>query len=93
LKILREYIQVNKARGYIRKSESLAGYPILFAPKKDGKLRLCVDYRYLNDITVKNRYLLLLPEEIRDRLRGATIFTKIDLRDGYHNIRIKKGEE
>ena len=84
---------MNKVRGYIRKSELLAGYPILFALKKDGKLRLYIDYRYLNDITVKNRYLLLLPEEIRDRLREATIFTKIDLRDGYYNIRIKKGEE
>ena len=65
----------------------------MFVPKKDGKLRLCVDYRKLNDITVKNRYPLPNIHELRDRLSRAKIFTALDLRDGYHLIRIAKGEE
>jgi hypothetical protein len=93
LKILREYIQENLAKGFIRKSESPAGFPILFVPKKDGKLRLCVDYRKLNDITVKNRYPLPNISELQDRLSGAKFFTALDLRGAYNLIRMKKGEE
>ena len=58
LKAVREYIDENLAKGYIRESDSLAGFLILFVLKNDGTLRLCVDYRKLNDITRKNRYLL-----------------------------------
>ena len=58
LKTLREGFDKDLARGFIRKSTSLAGYPILFIPKKNGSLQQCVDYRKLNDITIKNRYLL-----------------------------------
>ena len=65
----------------------------MFVPKKDGTDRLCVDYRQLNDITVKNRYPLPNIAELTDRLSRAKIFTALDLRDGYHLIRIKKGEE
>ncbi|KAK1911204.1 hypothetical protein P3342_011806 [Pyrenophora teres f. teres] len=65
----------------------------MFVPKKDGKLRLCVDYRKLNDITIKNRYPLPNITELRDRLSRAKIFTALDLRDGYYLIRIAKGEE
>jgi hypothetical protein len=90
---LRDYIKLNLARKYIRRSESPAGYPIIFVPKKNGELRLCVDYRKLNDITVKNRYPLPNITELRDRLSHAKVFTALDLRDGYHLIRIKKGEE
>ena len=79
--------------GWIRHSASEAGAPILFVPKKDGTLRLCVDYRGLNAITVKNRYPLPLVGEIMDRLSGATIYTQLDLRDAYHRLRIRKGDE
>jgi transposase InsO family protein len=93
LEILREYIKENLAKGFIRKSESPAGFPILFVPKKDGKLRLCVDYRKLNDITIKNRYPLPNISELQDRLSGAKFFTALDLRGAYNLIRMKKGEE
>jgi hypothetical protein len=93
LKALREYLEENLRKGYIRPSTSPAGYPILFVPKKNGKLRLCVDYRQLNDITIKNRYPLPLISELRDRLYGAQWFTKLDLKGAYNLIRIKEGEE
>ena len=79
LKVLREYIDKSLAKGYIRPSKSLAGYPTMFVPKKDGTDRLCVDYRRLNDITVKNRYPLPNITELRDRLSRAKIFTALDL--------------
>lgn len=90
---LRKYIDTNMEKGWIRPSSSSAGYPIIFVPKKDGSLRLCVDYRQLNEITKKNRYPLPLIEEIQDRFRGTTWFTGLDIRDAYHKIRIKEGEE
>ena len=93
LKVLREYIDENLKKGFIRESKSPAGYPILFAPKKDGSLRLCVDYRKLNDITIKNRYPLPNIGELQDRLGQAKIFTKLDLRGAYNLIRMKEGEE
>lgn len=91
--MLREYLDENLAKGFIRKSESLTGYPILFAPKKDGTLRLYVDYRKLNDITVKNRYPLPNIGELQDRITGANWFTKIDLKGAYNLICMKEGEE
>ena len=93
LEALREYIDKNQKKGYIRPSKSPARYPILFVPKKDGRLRLCVDYRRLNEITVKNRYTLPLIHEMQDRIRGARFFTKLDLRDAYYKIRMREGEE
>lgn len=93
LRALAEYLETNLARGWIRKSESPAGAPILFSKKKDGSLRLCVDYRGLNKITVKNRLALPLISETLDRVVGAARFTKLDLRDAYHRIRIKRGDE
>lgn len=93
LQVLKEYIETYLRKGYIRPSQSSAASPILFIPKPGGKLRLCVDYRALNDITIKDRYPLPRIDELRDRLRKAKYFTKLDLRDGYHLIRIKKGEE
>ena len=71
LAALREFLEENLAKGFIRESKSPVGAPILFAPKKDGSLRLCVDYRGLNAITVKNRYPLPLITEIIDRVTGA----------------------
>lgn len=93
LEVLREYIQENLDKGFIRHSKSPAGAPVLFVPKKDGGLRLCVDYRGLNAITIKNRYPLPLIGEIMDRVSGSTWFSKIDLKDAYYRIRIKAGDE
>ena len=69
--------------GFVRPSDSPHGAPVLFVPKKDGSLRFCIDYRWLNKKTVKNRYPLPLPEELFDRLGRARVFSKIDLRSGY----------
>jgi transposase InsO family protein len=93
LEALREYIDKMLQKGFIRRSESPAGYPVLFVPKKNGKLRPCIDYRKLNDITIKNRYPLPNIGELRDRLAHAEIFTALDLRGAYNLIRIKEGEE
>ncbi|QSS48817.1 hypothetical protein I7I53_08944 [Histoplasma capsulatum var. duboisii H88] len=93
LEELWKYIDKNQEKGFIRLSTSPAGYPVIFVPKKDGSLRLCVDYRQLNKITVKNRYPLLLIEEIQDRFAGAKWFTALDLQGAYTHIRIKPGEE
>jgi hypothetical protein len=93
LRVLREYIESSLAKGWIQKSESPAGAPILFAQKKDGTLRLCVDYRGLNKVTIKNRYPLPLINETLDRLSGARFFIKLDLRDVYYRIRIRRGDE
>jgi hypothetical protein len=93
LEVLRQYLQENLEKGFIRYSKSPAGSPILFVPKKDGTLRLCVDYRGLNAVTIKNRYPLPLISEIMDRVSGATCFSKIDLKDAYYRIRIKPGDE
>jgi hypothetical protein len=90
LEALRQYLEENLAKGWIVESESPAGSPILFVPKKDGGLRLCVDYRGLNKVTIKNRHPLPLIGEILDRLSGATIFTKLDLKDAYHRIPIRR---
>ena len=93
LDVVRDYIEKFLKRGWIRRSRSSAGAPILFAKKKDGSLRLCVDYRGLNAITQKNRHPLPLIQESLDRLGSATVYTKIDLRDAYHRLRIKAGDE
>jgi len=81
------------SQGKITHSQSPAGAPIFFVPKPDGHLRLCVDYRQLNKLMILDKYPLPLMSELRDRVAGATIFTKLDFKDGYHLIRIKKGDE
>jgi hypothetical protein len=93
LAALREFLEENLKKGFIQESKSPAGAPILFAPKKDGGLRLCVDYRGLNSISVKNRYPLPLITEIMDRVQGAQYFSKFDLKDAYYRLRIKAGDE
>jgi hypothetical protein len=93
LKTLKAYIETNLANGFIQRSSSPAAAQILFGKKKDGGLRLCVDYWALNSATIKNRNPLPLLSEMLDRLRGARIFTKLDLQNVYHLIRIKEGDE
>ena len=88
---LRTYLDENLRNGFIQPSKSPAGAPILFVKKKDGSLRLCVDYRGLNRITIRNRYPLPLIPELLDRLRTAKVFSKIDLRGAYNLVRIKPG--
>src|SRR5580692_3178868 len=90
---LREYLNKGLDRGWIQHSISPAGAPILFVPKKDGKLRLCVDYCALNAVTRKNQHTLPLISEILDRLNGAQYLTKIDLQDAYHRIAIAKEDQ
>ena len=74
------------AKGYIRQIKSPYGAPVLFVDKKDGKSRLCVDYRALNKVTVKNSYSLPRIDDLFNRLAGAKYFSRIDLRSGYHQI-------
>lgn len=93
LKALHEYIKENLAKGFIRRSESPAGAPILFVKKKDGSLRLCVDYRGLNKVTTPNRCPLPLISETFDQLGRAKYFTKLDMRGAYNLLRIAKGDE
>ena len=71
-------------KGFIRPSVSPWGAPMLFVKKKDGTLRLCDDYRQLNKMTVKNKYLLPMIDDLFNQLKGASVFLKIDLRSGYH---------
>jgi len=77
-------------KGFIRPSTSPFGAPVLFVHKKEGTLRLCVDYHALNKVTIKNQYPLPRIEELMDRLAGAKYFSKIDLYSGYHQICIKE---
>uniref|UniRef100_A0A8H7TPE3 Reverse transcriptase domain-containing protein n=1 Tax=Bionectria ochroleuca TaxID=29856 RepID=A0A8H7TPE3_BIOOC len=93
LQTLREYIDDMLAKGYIRLLTLSAGYPVMFVLKKNGKLRLVVDYRQLNKITRKDRTPLPLITELRDRLWGKRWFTALDLKGAYNLIRIKEGDE
>ena len=77
-------------QGFIRSSTSPWGAPVLFVKKKDGTLRLCVDYRGLNQATIKNKYPLPLIEELFDQLKGARVFSKLDLRQGYYQLRVRE---
>ncbi|GJS65780.1 putative reverse transcriptase domain-containing protein [Tanacetum coccineum] len=75
-------------KGFIRPSSSPWGAPVLFVKKKDGSFRMCIDYRELNKLTVKNRYLLLRIDDLFDQLQGSSIYSKIDLRSGYQQLRV-----
>ena len=77
-------------RRLIRPSTSPWGAPVLFVKKKDGYLRLCVDYRRLDRVTIKNKYPLPRIDDLFDQLKGSTYFSKIDLRSGYHQMRVKE---
>jgi hypothetical protein len=90
---LKKYIDEMLDKGFIRKSNSPAGAGVFFVPKKDKSKRLCVDYRGLNELTVRNSFPMPLISELLDRVRRAKIFTKIDLRGAYNLVRIKPGDE
>ena len=77
-------------KGFIRPTVSPWGAPVLFVKKKDGTLWMCIDYRQINKVTVKNKYTLPRIEDLFDQLRGASIFSKIDLRSGYYQLRVKE---
>ena len=77
---------VNK--GFFRPSTSPWGAPVLFVKKKDGSMRLCIDYRELNKVTIRNQYPLSRIDDLFDQLQGAKVFSKIDLRSGYHQLRV-----
>ncbi len=93
LETLKAYIKNNLASGFIRRSKSPAGAPILFNKKSDSSLRLCVDYRGLNNLTIKNRYRLPLVGESFDRLGQTRRFTQLDLTNADHRMRIREGDE
>ena len=76
-------------KGFIRPSASPWGAPVLFVEKKDGSLRLCIDYRQLNQVTIKNKYPLPRIDDLFDQLQGAAVFSKIDLRSGYYQLRVR----
>jgi hypothetical protein len=92
LKELKKQLTELQEAGYIHPSSSPWGAPVLFVQKKDGSQRMCVDYRSLNDVIVKNKYLLPHIEDLFDSMRGARVFSKIDLQSGYHQIKIRPSD-
>lgn len=90
---MNNYIETSLQAGLIRPSSSPAGAGFFFVDKKDGSLRPCIDYSPLNAITIKNRYPLPLISSAFELLQDAKIFTKLDLRNAYHLVRIREGDE
>ena len=90
---MEKYLTESLAAGIIQPSSSPAGAGFFFVGKEDGTLRPCIDYRGINVMMVRNRYPLPLMDTAFDLLQGATIFTKLDLRNAYHLVRIKEGDE
>ena len=84
LKELKVQIEEMVNKGFVRPSTSPWGAPVLFVKKKDGSMRLCIDYRELNKVTIGNQYPLPRIDDLFDQLQGAKVFSKIDLRSGYH---------
>ncbi|KAK9153378.1 hypothetical protein Sjap_000858 [Stephania japonica] len=89
---LRSQLEELLQKGFIHPSMSPWGAPVLFVKKKDGSLRLCIDYRKLNQVTIRNRYPLPRIDDLFDQLAGAKFFSKIDLRSGYHQLRIRESD-
>jgi hypothetical protein len=85
---LKKQIVELQLKGFIRPSSSPWGAPVLFVKKKDGTQRMCMDYRSLNEVTIKNKYPLPRIENLFDQMKGASVFSKIDLRSGYHQLKI-----
>jgi hypothetical protein len=92
LKELKTQLTELQEAGYICLSSSPWGAPVLFVQKKDGSQQMCVDYRSINDVTIKNKYLLPRIDDLFDQMRGARVFSKIDLRSGYHQMKIRPSD-
>ncbi|KAL8095353.1 hypothetical protein AgCh_036723 [Apium graveolens] len=92
LQELKEQLEELLDKGFIRPSVSPWGAPVLFVKKKDGSMRLCINYRELKRITVKNKYPLPRIDDLFDQLQGANFFSKIDLWSGYHQLRVKASD-
>ncbi|GJR64193.1 putative reverse transcriptase domain-containing protein [Tanacetum coccineum] len=90
MKELSDQLQELSDKGFIRPSSSPWGAPVLFVKKKDGSFRMCIDYRELNKLTVKNRYPLPRIDDLFDQLQGSSVYSKIDLRSGYHQLRVRE---
>ncbi|GJV75762.1 putative reverse transcriptase domain-containing protein [Tanacetum coccineum] len=90
MKELSEQLRELLEKGFIRPSSSPWGAPVLFVKKKDGSFRMCIDYRELNKLTVKNRYPLPRIDDLFDQLQGSSVYSKIDLRSGYHQLRVRE---
>jgi hypothetical protein len=87
---LKKHLKKLLEQGFVRPSASPWGSPMLFVEKKDGTKRMCIDYRTLNSMTIKNKYPLLKIEDLLARLKKAKFFSKIDLRSGYHQMKIRE---
>jgi hypothetical protein len=81
-----------QAKGFIQPNSSSWGALVLFVEKKDGTQRMCVDYRSLNEVAYKNKYPLPQIEDLFDQMKGASVFSKIDLRSGYHQLKIQESD-
>ena len=92
LKELKIQLQELLDLGFIRPSFSPWGAPVLFVKKKDGSMRMCINYRELNKLTIKNKYPLPRIDDLFDQLQGKGVFSKIDLRSGYHQLRVKESD-
>ena len=90
LKELKVQMEELLSKGFVKTSTSPWGAPVLFVKKKDGSLRLCIDYRQLNKVTIRNQYPLPIIDDLFDQLQGAKVFSKIDLRSGYHQLKVRR---
>jgi len=93
LKTLREWLIENLEKGFIRPSSSSVASPVLFIKKPGRGLRLCIDFRAINNVLVKDRYLLPLIKETLNNLKGIKYFSKIDIISAFNNVRMKEGQE
>jgi hypothetical protein len=92
LEELKKQIKELQEKCFIHPSSSPWGVPIIFVDKKDGTRRMCVDYRFLNKVTIKNKYPIPRIDDLFDHLKGACVFSKIDLRSGYHQLKIRASD-
>jgi hypothetical protein len=93
LVVMKEWLEDNMTKGFIRQSSSPYAAPCLFAKKPDGGLRFCIDYRDINSKTIMNRYLLPLIQETLDLLSGARVYTKLDVRGAFNLVRVREGDK